>query len=118
MNKRKIEGIVEKDVLILKRCREKLFLRYTKCDEQGHRDIRESFCGYCYRHLEYSTPKTDAISHSRKNLPFELMPLDAPEMFKKRNEEIEKQKSKDFLEGMVLIREELEILQLNLKKVC
>ncbi|MEN7982515.1 MAG: hypothetical protein ABFQ65_03645 [Nanoarchaeota archaeon] len=82
--------------------------RYEECDDKGHKEVEENYCNHCYRHLSYSTPKTNQILESRKNIPLYHQPFDAPILMEKRREEINHQKFMDHLEGLKKIKEELE----------
>jgi hypothetical protein len=84
--------------------------RYHECDSKGHQkpDEKENYCGYCYRHIDYTSPETDAILEGRKNIPSMQQPLDAPVLMEKRKRDIERQKAKDYFRGVNKVRAELQ----------
>lgn len=85
--------------------------RYAECNSYGHKkqDVGSNYCNYCYRHLNYKSSKVDAILDSRKNLPLDQVPLDAPILNDIANEEINHNRHMDKLKGLRKIIEELKL---------
>jgi hypothetical protein len=83
-----------------------LYRRYNECDKLGHQllDKDKNYCNYCFRHLEYKSPKTDKILEERSRLPDMLDPADAPLIVEKRTSEIRCQKITDFFNGVMKIK--------------
>lgn len=65
-------------------------------------------CGYCFRHLKYRTPKTDAILESRKDLSWLEAPVDAPYIEDLQKQEIAPQRMTDRFSGLQVIIEQLK----------
>jgi len=80
---------------------------YKECDKEGHLAPNEdsNCCSYCFRRLEYET-ETDRILTERSRLPWQLWPMDAPVMMKKRESEINLQKFVDKSKGLKCVIEE------------
>jgi len=95
----------------LKRLKPVLDNRYRECDTSGNghlkQDQENNYCNYCFRHLSYKTPETDAILESRKNLSIWQQPLDAPFIREEREREIGPQKAKDYFDGISNLEQEL-----------
>lgn len=87
--------------------KELLQRRYDECDSEGHKKPSGNYCNYCYRHLMYFTPETDAKLRKRKNTPLKFQPCDAPIILKEKQEEIKFQKFYDLCDGVKRITEEL-----------
>lgn len=81
--------------------------RYKECDTEGHKKPNNNHCDYCYRTIDVPTHRVDAIREERKNLPLMMRPLDAPLMIKKAEEERERQRWNDRLDGIEKVIEEL-----------
>ena len=82
--------------------------RYDRCDKSGHQKPKEgrNRCEYCFRQLKYEAPKTDAILRAREKLPYMFRPFDAPVMMKRREDEIELQKTLDWTYGLERLAQE------------
>jgi hypothetical protein len=76
--------------------------RIKECKLKGHLqpDEKKNECGYCFQHLVYSTPETDALLAERSKLPLIQQPYDAPFISKMQKRELESQKFFDFLNGV------------------
>jgi len=80
--------------------------RYSECDSQGHLkpDKENNYCNYCFRHLSYSAPNTDAILEEREAFPETQLP-DLSIILEQRRIEIDSQKSLDRFSGLIKVKE-------------
>jgi len=83
--------------------------RYKECNSEGHKSVQGDSCVYCYRHLEYSAPRTEDILKDREKLPWYSQPMDGTIMIEKRKKEINRQKFLDRLRGLRKLSQELEV---------
>lgn len=104
---RLISEEVNKRFEFMEKCRNELDKRYRECDSKGHQAVEENYCNYCFRHLEYKAPRTDAILKEREKLHPYNKPLDAPVMAEERRREIELKKFMDKTEGLQKIIKKL-----------
>jgi len=74
--------------------------RYEQCDSRGHLNKKGERCLYCYRHLAYHAPQTEAILRQRESLPLMKQSLDAQLIMLGREREIGSQKTVDYFQGI------------------
>ncbi|MBS3076548.1 hypothetical protein J4481_02295 [Candidatus Pacearchaeota archaeon] len=86
-----------------------LIKRYEECNEGGHKKLNEeeNICDYCYRRLEYETPRTDEKLREQGELPPIFQPVNAVQLDDEREEESGYQKVKDFFAGLSKLEKEL-----------
>ena len=107
MDKEDMEALADKAGIAFEKANLELEGRYSECDRHGHKeeDEENNICEYCFRHLEYGTPKTDAKYSYRKGLSIWHQPLDVAVTSQERRDEIAQQKSLDRIMGIEKLME-------------
>jgi hypothetical protein len=91
---------------------DKLYQRYAECDSNGHQkpDKDKNICGYCYRNLNVHVPsREELMMDGAEKLPFDLRPLDAPEVSRKREEYYKRMEIGQLLRGIEGLRIERQL---------
>lgn len=76
--------------------------RYEQCDTDGHYALHnpdEGVCGHCFRHVSYESQQVKETLESRRGIPTNLQPLDASELQRIAQADIDNQRASDITEG-------------------
>ena len=119
MGKLKFNGL-SKDKLKLRSLAYKIYNeRIKECEDgQNHKNPSkdDNRCLYCYNRIEYKTTEVQEILKSRKNLPSNHQPMDAPVLREIDAREVAFMKFQDYFYALGKIEEEIRRDETGLAK--